>query len=70
VKKSRFTEEQIVYALSQVEAGTAAGDVCRQIGVSWATFCVRKEKCAHLGLREMRQLRQLEEEDYRDRLKA
>lgn len=38
MKRSRFSEEQIVYALRQVESGTPVGDVCRQVGVSEATF--------------------------------
>jgi putative transposase len=38
MKKSRFTEEQILYALRQVEAGTPASDVCRQLGCSEASF--------------------------------
>jgi hypothetical protein len=37
MKKSKFTEEQIAYALRQVEGGTAPADVCRQLGVSEAT---------------------------------
>lgn len=40
MKKSRFTEEQIAYALRQAESGTAIADVCRQLGVSEATFYV------------------------------
>ena len=43
MKKSRFTEERIAYALRQAEAGTAVGDVCRQLGVSEATFYVWKK---------------------------
>jgi putative transposase len=40
VKKSRFTEEQIAYALKQVELGTAVGEVCRKMGIAEATFYV------------------------------
>ena len=38
MKKSRFTEEQIAYALRLAESGTPVADVCRQIGISDATF--------------------------------
>ena len=65
MKRSKFSEEQIAYALRQVEAGTSAADVCRQIGVSEATFYVWKRKYAHLGVSELRRLRQLEDENSR-----
>ena len=65
MKKSRFTEEQIAYALRQAEAGTPATDVCRQLGVSEATFYVWKKKFAGLGVTELRKLRMLEEENAR-----
>ena len=65
MKRSKFSEEQIAYALRQVEAGTSAADVCRQIGVSEATFYVWKRKYAHLGVSELRRLRQLEDENTR-----
>ena len=65
MKKSRFTEEQVAYALRQSESGTAVADLCRQIGISEATFYVWKKKYAHLGVSEMRRLRQLEEENSR-----
>ena len=65
MKKSRFTEEQIAYALRQAESGTAVADVCRQLGVSEATFYVWNKKVAHLGTSEMRRLRQLEYENNR-----
>ena len=57
MKKSRFTEEQIAYALRQAEAGTPVGDVCRQLGASEATFYVWKKKFANLGVTELRKLR-------------
>jgi putative transposase len=54
MKSSKFSEEQIAYALRQAESGTAVADVCRQIGVSEATFYVWKKKFAHLGVSELR----------------
>ncbi len=65
MKKSRFTEEQIAYALRQAESGTAVAGICRQLGVSEATFYGWKKKFAHLGTSEMRRLRQLEDENNR-----
>ena len=56
MKRSRFTEEQIAYALRQAEAGTPVADVCRQLGVSEATFYVWKKKFANLGVTELRML--------------
>jgi putative transposase len=49
MKRSRFTDEQISYALRQVEGGTAVEDVCRHVGVSEATFYIWKKKYASLG---------------------
>lgn len=65
MKRSKFTEEQITYALRQAESGTPVGDVCRQLGVSEATFYVWKKKFGHLGVSELRRLRQLEDENAR-----
>lgn len=65
MKKSRFTEEQIAYALRNAEAGTPVTDVCRQMGVSEATFYIWKKKYANLGVGELRQMRQLTEENAR-----
>jgi putative transposase len=65
MKKSRFTEEQIIYALRLAESGTLVSDVCRQMGISEATFYVWKKKYASLGVAELRQLRQLSEENAR-----
>lgn len=65
MKKSRFTEEQIAYALRQADAGTPVADVCRGLGISEATFYVWKKKYASLGVSELRKLKQLEAENAR-----
>jgi putative transposase len=65
MKRSKFTEEQVSYALRQAEGGTPVADVCRQLGVSEATFYVWKKKYGHLGASELRRLRQLEDENAR-----
>jgi len=65
MKRSRYTEEQIAYALRQAEAGTPVADVCRHMGVSEATFYVWKKKYANLGVSELRKLKQLEDENTR-----
>ena len=63
MKGKRYTEEQITYALRQAEGGTPVADVCRQLGVSEASFYLWKKKYAGLGLNELRELRQLREEN-------
>ena len=65
MKRSKFSEEQIVYAIRQAESGTPVGDLCRQLGVSDATFYAWKMKYAHLGMSELQRLRQVEEENSR-----
>lgn len=57
------TEEQIMTALRQVEAGKKVSDVCRELGVSQQAFYSWKRRYAGLGLTELRELRQLREEN-------
>lgn len=63
MKRSRYTPEQIIYALKQVESGEKAVDLCRKMGVSEATFYNWKKKYGGMGVSEVRELRQLREEN-------
>ena len=63
MKKSKFTEAQIVFALQQAETGVTVAEVCRKLGISEATFYSWKKKYSGLGPVELRRLRQLEEEN-------
>ncbi len=63
MKKSRFTESQIVFALKQSETGVKVEEVCRKMGISEATFYNWKKKFGGLGITELRRLRQREEEN-------
>ncbi|MBX3317170.1 MAG: IS3 family transposase [Phycisphaeraceae bacterium] len=63
MKKSRYTEEQIAFALRQAEGGTPIVEVCRKMGISEQTFFRWKKKFAGMGIAEVRRLKQLEEEN-------
>jgi putative transposase len=63
MKKSKFTEEQVVYALKHAEAGVPIKELCRKYGVSEATFYAWRKKYGGIGAEEMRRLKQLEEEN-------
>lgn len=63
MSKKGHTEEQILRALRQAESGTKVADICREHGVSEATYYVWKKKYSGLGLEELRELRQLREEN-------
>jgi putative transposase len=63
VSKKGHREEQILRALRQAESGTKVADICREHGVSEATYYVWKKKYSGLGLEELRELRQLREEN-------
>ena len=57
------SEEKIVYALRQAEGGKKVSDICREMGVSPQAFYSWKRRYAGLGLNELRELRQLREEN-------
>lgn len=61
--KKGHTEEQIIAALKQSEAGEKTADICRKRSISQATFYAWKKHYAGLGVQELRELRQLREED-------
>ncbi len=63
MKKSKFTEEQIAFALHQAETGANVEEVCRKIGISQATFYAWKKQYGGMRVSELRRLRQLEEEN-------
>ena len=63
MKTTKFTEEQIAFALRQSETGTKVAEVCRKMGISEATFYNWKKKYDGLGVGELRRLKQLEEEN-------
>ncbi len=63
MKKSTFTDEQIIYALRQAEQGTTAAEVCRKLGINEQTFYRWKKRFAGMGVAELHRLRQLEEEN-------
>jgi putative transposase len=65
MRKSRFTEEQIAYALRQVEAGTPAAQLCRKMGISEQTFYLWKRRFGGMGVAELKKVKQLEEENRR-----
>ncbi len=65
MKKTRYTEDQIAFALKQAETGTRVEEVCRKMGISEATFYNWKKKFGGMGVTELRCLRQLEEENQR-----
>ncbi|WP_432207223.1 IS3 family transposase [Hymenobacter defluvii] len=63
MKKTKFTEAQIVFALRQADTGIAVAEGCRKMGISEATYYNWKKKYGGLGVLELRRLKQLEEEN-------
>jgi putative transposase len=63
MKRKRFSEEQIGFALRQAESGTTIEEICRKMGVSEPTFYRWKKVYAGMGVVEIRRLKQLEDEN-------
>jgi putative transposase len=63
MKRKRYSDEQIAFALRQAESGTAVEEICRKMGIAEATFYRWKKQFAGLGVPEIRRLKQLEEEN-------
>jgi putative transposase len=65
MKKTRYTEEQIAFALRQAESGTPVADVIRKMGITEPTFYRWEKQFAGMGVTEIRRLKQLEDENAR-----
>ena len=65
MKRSRYSEEQIAFALRQAESGTPVTEVCRKMGVTGQSFYRWKRKYAGMGVAELRRLKLLEDENRR-----
>ena len=63
MRKSRYSDEQIAAALRQAEIGTSVAEITRKLGISEATFYVWKKRFGTLGTPEIRELRQLRDEN-------
>ena len=63
MKRKRFSEEQIAFALRQAESGTTIEEICRKLGVSEPTFYRWRKVYAGMGVAEIRRLKQLEDEN-------
>jgi putative transposase len=63
MKKTKFTEAQIIFALRQAETGVSVSEVCRKMGISDATFYNWKKKYGGLGVTELRRLKEFEDEN-------
>ncbi|WP_439516588.1 transposase [Sediminibacterium sp.] len=65
MKKSRFTETQIVKAIQEHEAGKDAKDICRELGITTASFYKWRQRYGGLDVNELKRIKELEEENSR-----
>ena len=65
MKRKRYTEAQIAFALRQAESGTPVAEIIRRLGITEVTFYRWKKKFAGMGVAEIRRLKQLEDENRR-----
>jgi putative transposase len=65
VRRSRFTEERIIGLLKEAEAGRRVSDLCREHGISEATFYRWKSKYSGMEVEDAKRLRQIEDENRR-----
>ena len=63
MKSSRYTAEQVAFAMRQAESGTSVPEICRKMGIAEQTFYRWKKKYVGMGVAEVRKLRVLEEEN-------
>ena len=63
MKRKRYSDEQIAFALRQAESGTAVEEICRKMGISEPTFYRWKKQFAGMGVPEIRRLKQPEDEN-------
>ena len=63
MRKSKFSQEKIVYAITLSDQGTSVPDICREMGISHNTFYQWKKKYAGMAVSEAKRLKELEKEN-------